>query len=182
MCSSSKKGESNFRHDQAQLHKSGQGHNAKTKGIVRPHLEYAVQAWNPYMKKNINLLEGVQRRATKLVKGYQTIEYSDRLKLLGLTTLETRRMRGDLIQTYKILTGKDKLERDFFFKLANNTVTRGHNLKLKKSNCRLDIRKYSFSYRVVDEWNRLPSEIVNSKNLDQFKQRIDEYYKKIGKL
>ena len=83
--------------------------------MVRPHLEYAIQAWNPYTRKNIDLLEGVQRRATKMVKSCRNLEYKDRLGYLGLTTLQTRRIRGDLLETFKIITGRDRLEREIFF-------------------------------------------------------------------
>ena len=152
------------------------------KGIVRPHLEYCIQAWNPYTKKNIKILEDVQRRGTKLVSGCWNLTYEDRLKYLGLTTLETRRLRGDMLETFKIVTGKENLNRDIFFKLDNNSTTRGHNLKLIKPRNRLNIRKFSFSHRVIDEWNRLPGEVVNSVSLNEFKTRLDNYFKFVGKI
>ena len=152
------------------------------KSIVRPHLEYAIQAWRPFTKKNINLLEGVQRRATKLVSGCRNRSYEDRLGYLGLTTLETRRLRGDMIETFKILTEKENLDKKIFFQRDLDSRTRGHKFKLKKPSSRLDIRKYSFGHRVVDDWNGLPSEVVNSETINQFKARIDRYYKQIGKI
>jgi len=65
--------------------------------LVRPHLEYSVQAWRPHFGKDIDLLEGVQRRATKLIAASKDEIYENRLRLVNLTTLETRRPRGDLI-------------------------------------------------------------------------------------
>ena len=69
-----------------------------------PHLEYCVQAWRPYLKKT-NLMEGVQRRATKLVPSMRYYSYEERLKFFNLITLETRRIRGDLIEVFTILNG-----------------------------------------------------------------------------
>ena len=73
------------------------------KTIVRPHLEYCIQAWRPYRKKDIDILERVQRSATKMIQKLRNISYEMRLKECGLTTLETRRLRGDQIEVFKIL-------------------------------------------------------------------------------
>jgi ribonuclease P/MRP protein subunit RPP40 len=75
------------------------------KSLVRPHLEYCVQAWRPYLKKDIELIEGVQRSATKLIKSLKDETYENRLKKLHLTSIETRRLRGDLIAVCKIFQG-----------------------------------------------------------------------------
>ena len=80
------------------------------KTYVRPQLEYCIQAWSPYLIKVVKCLEGVQRRATKLVQELKEKSYEDRLKCLGLTTLQLRWKRGDLIETYKLLMGKERVE------------------------------------------------------------------------
>jgi len=103
------------------------------KGFIRPHLEYAIQAWSPYLRKAIDRLERVQRQATKLVKGFKKLSYEERLERLNLTTLEKRRVRGDLIETYKLLTRKENIDFNSFFQLDDSHYnTRGHLYKLKK--------------------------------------------------
>jgi len=75
------------------------------KSLIRPKLEYSIQAWRLYLRKDIDLLEKVQRRATKLMCRDKSVGYYERLRYLGLTTLETRRLRGDLIEVFKIFKG-----------------------------------------------------------------------------
>jgi len=122
---------------------------------VRLYLEYCVQIWNPYLKKDIECIERIQRRATKLVHGFNKMPYEQRLKALGLHSLQRRRLRGDLIETYKILTGKEKIKSDQLFQKATTTELRRHSLKLYKESSGLELRKPSFSQRIVDHWNKL---------------------------
>ena len=85
------------------------------KAIVRPHLEYFIQAWNPHLGKDIDMLEKIHRRATKLIPGLRDLRYEERLKECGLTTLETRRLRGDQIEVFKILNGYENIDSNIFF-------------------------------------------------------------------
>jgi len=78
------------------------------KSLVRPHLEFSVQAWRPHFQKDIDLIEGVQRRATKLITSL--ITYEERLRLLNSQTLETRRVRGDLIEVFKMFKGLEDID------------------------------------------------------------------------
>jgi len=100
-----------------------------------------MQILNPYVKKDIACLEKIQRRATKLVHGINEVSYEQRLEALGLYSLQQRRLRGDLIETYKILTGKEKINSDQLFQKAATTALRGHSLKLYKKSSRLELRK-----------------------------------------
>ena len=105
------------------------------KSLVRPRLEYCIQAWSPYTRGDIEKLEQVQRKATKLVPELAGYPYEERLTRLGLTTLEERRTRGDMIEAYKILKGFDKVGNGTYLKLApkgQHSETRGHSLKLAK--------------------------------------------------
>ena len=143
--------------------------------FVRPHLEYCVQAWRPHLRHDINMLESVQRRATKLIPEIRNKPYEERLKLLNMFPVEYRFLRGDLIETYKLINGIDKVELNSFFHLRTDNKTRGHSLTLEKPRVNLDIRKYSFSCRIVNEWNALPEQLVCSENLEIFKQGLDKY-------
>ena len=142
------------------------------KTYIRPRMEYCVQAWSPHLKKDIECLEKVQRAATKMVHGLRHLPYEDRLVHLGLTTLEERRTRGDLIEAYKIITGKEAVDREHFFQLSSCEYNlRGHSMKLSKQRPSIDVRKFFFRQRVVNEWNLLPQEVVDATSVNQFRQR-----------
>ena len=123
------------------------------KQLVRPHLDYAAQAWSPFYEKDKFLLEQVQRRATRLIPEVRNLPYQNRLNHLGLTTLELRRVRGDMLQVYKFLSDGNPLSSCNYLKVQSNSRVLGDCKKLVKGFARLDIRKFSFSHRVVNEWN-----------------------------
>lgn len=146
------------------------------KSLVRPHLDYCIQAWRPFKQKDIDLLEKVQLRATRMISDLSHLDYQRRLRVLNITTLETRRLRADLLEVYKIFNGLESIiPADFFVMENKQTKTRGHPFKITKVHSRLDIRMYSFTQRIVNDWNRLPEAAVMSKNINQFKGHIDKY-------
>jgi len=109
--------------------------------------------------------------------------HQQKLKILGIPSLELRRKRGDPIETYKILTGKEDIDRDQLFQLTPNIhSTIGHQLKLFKKPCRINVRKFFFSQKVVDSWNSLPSNIVESPSINTLKNRLDDYISRNGRI
>ena len=102
------------------------------KAIVRTHLEYCIHTWRPYRKKDIDKLDRIERRATKMIPELRDLSYESRLVQCGLTTLETRRLRGYQIEVFKIVTCYEDV-RNMFFKLKECSRTRGHKAGLVRS-------------------------------------------------
>ena len=145
------------------------------KSLVRPLLEYGHCVWQPHHKTLCSDIEDVQRRATKLLGKLKEKSYPERLKTLGLPSLEHRRLRGDMIEVYKYLNGYYDVQRPVFQPSLGSSL-RGSSLKLQKNRFRLDVRGNYFSNRVVTQWNSLPDSVVLAPSINSFKSRLDRYW------
>src|SRR5277367_474227 len=168
---------------------------AKTKSklyktFVRPKLEFAAPVWSPWLKKDIDIIEGVQRRCTRHILNLQHWDwaknqrsgtyrdYGERLSILGLTTLVERRKRGQLITIYKVKNGLLDIgdtDRALFFTDPDprGIDTRGHDRRIVMWRTKLNIARNFITYEGAKNWNALPANIVQSKCLNNFKSRLD---------
>ena len=115
-----------------------------------------------------------------MIPQQRDLSYEEHLKECGLTTLETRRLRGDQIEVFKLLNGYENINRNIFFSLKKDSRTRGHEVKLVKDQCRLDIWKYSFSQMTINEWNKLSMDCITASSVNMFKNRVDTYLRRAG--
>ena len=151
------------------------------KTFVRPHLEYCSQAWSPWNKADIEVLEAVQRRAIMMVTNLRGRSYEERLAELEMVTLEKRRLRGDLIQAYKVLSGKDDVNASTWFNFPElkdgQVTTRAASgvLNVVRNEGRSDIRRNFWSVRVCDPWNHLPEEVKMQSTTNGFKNALDGF-------
>jgi len=114
--------------------------------------------------------------ATKLVLTVKHITYKERLVQLKLPTLKYRRLRGDMIEVFKILTGKYDANVTFSFEKHQDCRTRGHNLKLVNYRCHYDLRKYFFCTRIINSWNSSPESVTSASTTDSFMNKLDKFW------
>ena len=146
--------------------------------FIRCHLEFAIPAWSPWTATDIEILEKVQRRAVNLISGLKGVSYEEKLKELGILSLEKRRKRFDLIQTYKILSGIDQVDSSIWFRTVGAnaqrlTRTTAYCKNLIPNKSKTEMRHNFFSNRVVNTWNRLPTEVKEARTLNSFKKLLD---------
>jgi len=152
------------------------------KAMVRPILEYANCVWAPYLKKDINTLESIQRQFTKKIVGLNGLSYKERLTKLKLPSLSYRRLRGDLIETYKIVnTIYDPVTtQSLLTRVPDKSITRKTNsFNLTRIRANKNPFKYFFTNRINNVWNSLPNQIVDARNLNIYKNRLDSHFRGI---
>ena len=146
------------------------------KALVRPHVEYCNQVWHPSLQKHIDMVENVQRRATKLVPGLRDMSYEERLRTLDLPSLAYRRLRGDMVEVFKIMNKKynSQLAQEIF--TVNRRGTRHNDQNVQVKFAHLNIRKNAFSNRIPKYWNTLPQHVVSAENVTTFEARLDRHW------
>ena len=141
--------------------------------LVRPHLQYAVQFWSTSLRKDIERLEEVQARATKLIPSVRHLGYVRRLEHLNLYSLEKHRLRGQLRETFKMLKGMNNIDYRHLLTFSK-TQTRSNGWKLELKMFNTSQCGNFFTYKIAPIWNRLPTEAVNSASFEQFKIKLDK--------
>jgi len=122
------------------------------------------------------MIENVQRKFTKHIKGISNLPYEERLKKIKLPSLEFRQRRGDIIQVFKIAHNfYDPVSTNTIFNFSSNSRLRGHNYKISKQHVNKSKYASFFSNRVINEWNNLPEYIVNAKTINEFKNLYDKH-------
>ena len=145
---------------------------------MRPHLEYGQAAWSPHLTRDINALENVQIRATKLVDGLAKLDYDDRLKRLNLPTLAFRRQRGEMIEIFKHYHTYDRktLSPSFHPRTYPSRQHNFHLIRKRPKYGKSGLQYNSFYYRCQSVWNKLPSYVVDAKNINTFKNALDAHW------
>ena len=146
------------------------------KTFVRPKLEYAAMAGSPWLEKDVEALEKVQKRMVRMLSDVRGETYEEKLKEIGMTTLKDRRTRGDMIETYKTLSGLNNVERDRWFQIqeerARPTRPTREATEIVDGQQTMISKGTSFTVRVVDKWNELPRAINNARTLNSFKNQF----------
>lgn len=149
------------------------------KQYVRPHLEFSVQAWSPWQQADIEVLEKVQRRAIQMISGLKSQVYEERLIELEITTLEERRHQADMALMYKIVTGKEAVEPETWFRPAAGGARENRSaadpLNVRVNHGRLEVRRNFFSVRVTETWNKIPRRIKEMRTVGGFKSAYQKH-------
>ena len=150
------------------------------KAFVRPIVDFSCVIWNPHTKYNIEKIERVQRRMCRCIPSIKTFSYRDQLSYLGIFSLETRRIRFQLIIIFKMFKNIINLNFDNFFHLVPNKRTRGHSASISIKHSNNNYRRDFFSVSSIELWNMLPESAIGASTVTQFKSHLDSFLNKRG--
>ncbi|KAF2346802.1 Reverse transcriptase domain [Trinorchestia longiramus] len=146
------------------------------KTLVRPHLKYVVQFWCPTLRRDFHKIEKTQRKVTKRIPELRNLSYERRLQHLDLISIEQRRLRGQLIETYKYLNGFNHVTLEGLSERDGNMRTRYNSQKLILRNFKTSQAKNFFTVQIAATWNQLPENMVSAGTVNTFKNRLDKYW------
>jgi hypothetical protein len=150
---------------------------------VWPHLEFGTPTCSPWTTGDKECLERVQMRAVRMVSSLRGTSYKEKLKEIGFTTLKEHRHRLDVIQTYKIVSGKEKVESSTWFQMASESIRTTRQaadpLNLRPTSAKLEVRRNFFSQRVVQDWNKIPSDIKSAHSVESFKKGYAKHRERV---
>ena len=141
--------------------------------LIRPYVEYCIWVCGAQHRKDVEILERVQRRATKMMRGLELLFYEDRLKELGMFSLQKRKLQGDFSMAFQHLKGDYKQEGNQISAWLDSDRTRGIGFRLMEERLTLDVMGVFFTEMVVRYWNSLPRELVDALSLEVLKARLD---------
>ncbi len=147
--------------------------------LVRHILEYGLQASPLYLRRDIYLMERLQRLGTRMVKSLRGLSYEDRLRRLNLCTIERRLFRGDLILAYNLFQGRLNIPLDEIFEAPAERNLRRHDFQLRHRRFRLARRKAAFSVRLPKHWNKLSQAVVTARSFKAFTRLLDSNWASI---
>ena len=136
-------------------------------------MEYASAVWYPILRRDANLLEQTQRRATRLGYGIRRPSYAERLTIMNLEPISTRLRKVDLITTYKILRSKFNVDLSYIYRLQSDSRLRGHPWGLNHQTYASKCRQFFLSNRIFSEWNSLDPTTVAAPTVNIFKKEIN---------
>ena len=146
---------------------------------MRPQLEYAVQAWSPWLQKDIEVLERVQKRMVSLIPNLRGNNYEAKLHELGIKTLKYRRDRADMLTVYRWIRGIDNINVsemfEFYRDTDRNTRVADYEWNIVPRRSRTEVRANTFTTRVATKWNQLPVQVKSSPSLSSFKTNYDTF-------
>ena len=138
------------------------------------------QSWDTCLTKLKKVRHMSRPAETHVSPSWKRWDIHQAKKVIETLATRTRRLRGDQIEVFKILNGYENIDSNIFFEIKQSKITRGHNFTLVKKQSRLDVRKFSFSQRTINVWNKLSTECVHSSSVNVFKNKIDKYLVKAG--